>query len=133
MAVLDGARRGYLGFPLSKKRLERGKQTFYLKGHAMKRSSFECVFQTLFKTAKVALTSMEQHYFITKFLFFTYISSHRFHYQRVRQQWGSIQRPAIGTRKTQTGGPIQVRFHLHPKKKVRMCLYDLSYFYITER
>ena len=36
LAVLDRASRGYLGFPLSKKRLGRGKQTFYFKGHAMK-------------------------------------------------------------------------------------------------
>ena len=36
LAVLDRAHRGYLGFPLSKKRLGQGKQTFYFKGHAMK-------------------------------------------------------------------------------------------------
>ena len=36
LAVLDRARRGYLGFPLSKKRLGRGKQTFYFNGHATK-------------------------------------------------------------------------------------------------
>ena len=38
LAVLDSARRGYLGFPVSKKRLRRGKQTFYFKWNAMKRA-----------------------------------------------------------------------------------------------
>ena len=44
LTVLDRARRGYLGFPLSKKRLGRGlgKQTFYFNGHAMKRVVLKC-------------------------------------------------------------------------------------------
>ena len=44
LAVLDRAHRGYLGFTLSKKRLGRGKQTFYFNRVRDEKSSFECVF-----------------------------------------------------------------------------------------
>ena len=55
LAVLDRAHRGYLGFPLSKKGLGRGKQTFYFNGHAMKRavlSASSISWRALSKTAK---------------------------------------------------------------------------------
>ena len=54
LAVLDRARRGYLGFLLSKKRLVRGKQTFYFKLARDKKSSFECVFQSRRAQSKTA-------------------------------------------------------------------------------